>query len=81
MSVAADGSVWVVGEGEVVGDGSMLLMRSYDRRGRQLWSLSRDPATYSSGSAVAADDVGAFVAGVGDSGRSSGRLWRYVLGA
>ena len=81
VSVAPDGSVWVVGDGEVVGDGSMLLMRSYDRRGRQLWSLSRDPATYSNGSAVAADDVGAFVAGVEDSGRSSGRLWRYVLGA
>lgn len=80
VSIGPDGTVWVVGEEpKTPAGGSAIRIRAYDPEGTRLWSLRRNPdGRWASATAVAADDLGAFVAGSSGWVRDGGRLWRYV---
>ena len=80
VSIGPDGTVWVVGDrAEAPAGGTAIRIRAYDLTGTQLWSLRRNPRwRTASATSVAADDLGAFVAGASGWMRDGGRLWRYV---
>jgi hypothetical protein len=81
VAIGPDDIIWTIGEASDRADeGTDMLLRAYDPRGEPLWSLRRDPTgRWAAGSAIAPDDVGAFVTGSAGWKRDGGRLWRYVL--
>ncbi len=80
VAIGPDGVAWTLGSAsDPADDGTDMLMRAYDLSGLPLWQVRRDTiGLWSTGTAVAPDDTGAFVTGAAGYRRDSGRLWHYV---